>query len=199
MKKDIVLFTIILTGFFSWNTLKAADSPAPIADQPKYAAGDYWVFMKDQGEQAQDDNVEAAADFRITFVSQEGDVYNFLKNGSTPFKKDKFLTLITGKSKGFPGPILRFPLKVGKSWSYDYQGVRYAKSAPMTAKYHVEAYEQITVPAGTFWAYKVECSRGYNAKGVTASTYANKTYWYAPAPKTIIKGNGVILKEYKVQ
>jgi len=197
MKKFVVILTVILAGLFSWNSLKAADSPAQVAEQPKYTVGDYWVFTKDQGEQAQDDSAEAE-DVRVTFVSQEGDVYNFLKNGSIPFKKDKFLTLITGKSKGFPGIILHFPLKVDNHWTCDFVGVRHEAPWPMTAKYSVEAYEQITVPAGTFWAYRVEAAIVFNVKN-TSNTYTTKTYWYAPAAKNIIKGNGMILKEYKIQ
>ncbi|MGO9953812.1 MAG: hypothetical protein ACLPN1_16585 [Dissulfurispiraceae bacterium] len=197
MKKGMVFIVVILAVLFSWNGLKAADSPAPAAEQPKYTVGDYWVFTKDQGEKAQDDNAEAA-DIRVTFVSQEGDVYNFLKNGSVPFKKDKFLTPITGKSKGYPGPILQFPLKVDKHWSYDFMSVRHEAPWPMTAKYSVEAYEQITVPAGTFWAYRVEVAIVFNVKN-SFNTYTTKIYWYAPAAKNIIKGSGMILKEYKVQ
>ncbi|MGO9951979.1 MAG: hypothetical protein ACLPN1_07180, partial [Dissulfurispiraceae bacterium] len=60
MKKVVVLLIFILAGLFSWNSVKAADSPAPAAEQPKYTVGDYWVFTKDQGEKAQDDNAEAA-------------------------------------------------------------------------------------------------------------------------------------------
>jgi hypothetical protein len=51
-----------------------------------------------------------------------------------------------------------------------------------------KAYEDVTVPAGTFKAFRIECEDRYTfeeIKGVTRSTR-----WYAPAVRDIVKQTG---------
>ena len=60
--------------------------------------------------------------------------------------------------------------------------------ADRDADVKVVSYEQIKVPAGTFWAFKIEehrVTRG--AKGPKASFGYNTTAWYSPEVKNIIK------------
>lgn len=193
MKKIAVLFTIIGAVLLG-SGLQAADTGTPVAEQPKYTAGDNWVFMPTNEA---DSDAEATKAFHVTFVSQDEAGYNFTKDG-VPYKRDKFLSPVTDKAKGFPGPVLQFPFKVGSYWSQDYEGGKVGNPKRMTAKYSVEAYEQITVPAGTFWAYRIEVSRVLASKR-EGGVYGNSTYWYAPAAKNIIKSRTVVLKEYKIQ
>jgi hypothetical protein len=49
----------------------------------------------------------------------------------------------------------------------------------------VVAYEQIKVPAGTFWAYKIEENRVM--RGTKSRRGYNATVWYSPEVKHTVK------------
>ena len=72
------------------------------------------------------------------------------------------------------------PLWVGKSWLASYQYYDYDLGRSFTNVYYrwrVEAYEDITVPAGTFKAFRLEGN----------TPYSSTTLWYAPGVKLIVK------------
>jgi len=82
---------------------------------------------------------------------------------------------------------LRFPLFVSKSWSQQYTIQREGLSSRLLEARLLEArvlaYEKITVPAGTFWAYKIEAVNYLS--GDPLPSY--ETYWYAPEVGYLIK------------
>jgi hypothetical protein len=65
-----------------------------------------------------------------------------------------------------------WPLVVGKTWTKSYKMTVHAKNQifPFEDTYKVEAYEDVTVPAGTFKAFRISLS----------STGAQDVYWFAP-------------------
>jgi hypothetical protein len=65
-----------------------------------------------------------------------------------------------------------FPLEVGKTWTKSYRMTVHAKNQtiPFDATWKVEAYEDVTVPAGTFKAFKVSF----------VSIGSEDTYWFVP-------------------
>jgi hypothetical protein len=89
---------------------------------------------------------------------------------------------------------LRFPLAVGKSWRHSYVRVirRAVPPTPpeeeMIIEATVKSYERITVPAGSFAAFRIEST----IRSVTRDTLPPlyETYWYAPAVKAVIKYQG---------
>lgn len=98
--------------------------------------------------------------------------------------------LVSGKQEA-----ARFPLAMGNEWSYEYQvktSLGVVKNE-MTAK--VVAWEDVTVPAGTFRALRIEhkgkWSRAtdFSREGFsrTISAPVEVIYWYAPAVKAIVK------------
>jgi hypothetical protein len=76
-----------------------------------------------------------------------------------------------------------WPLWVGKTWqpSYTYQDLgRGRKFGGVTFNHRVIAYEDVTVPAGTFKAFRID--------GTPVSSAASFfTYWYAPDVKLVVK------------
>jgi hypothetical protein len=66
-----------------------------------------------------------------------------------------------------------WPLMVGKTWTKSYKMTVHANQRvfPFDATFKVEAYEDVTVPAGTFKAFKI-------SQVTTAG--AEDTYWFAP-------------------
>jgi hypothetical protein len=79
--------------------------------------------------------------------------------------------------------MFSWPLSIGKTWSGSFNYTDYEKGANFTgvgSYYRVTGYEDVTVPAGTFKAYRVEGTPGAN-ESVT------RTAWYAPMPGIVVK------------
>lgn len=75
----------------------------------------------------------------------------------------------------------QFPLEVGKTWTQDIAlTVGGSTKVPMKAQWTVEAYEDVTVPAGTFKAWRVSFTDNFGFKQTTWSmpetvgTYAKR-------------------------
>ena len=66
-----------------------------------------------------------------------------------------------------------FPLMVGKTWTKSYRVTIHARNQtiPFEQTQKVEAYEDVTVPAGTFKAFKIS---SFNTLG------NEDVYWYSP-------------------
>jgi hypothetical protein len=63
-----------------------------------------------------------------------------------------------------------FPLEVGKAWTQDLMlTVGGANKTPMKVQWKVEAYEDVTVPAGTFKAWRVVFADNFGYKQTTWS------------------------------
>lgn len=178
----------LLVTLFMFNISYAANPPV---ERPIYSAGDYWIYSADDDKQV-----------KFTFLREEKDRYIFEKAG-TEVVRDFNLTAIEDNTGGYPGPIIKFPLTVGKWWNHEFEAEAIAGSKQWTgriAKYEVESYEQITVPAGTFWAFKI-------AVTIVGSKFqkfvGSATYWYAPEVKNIIKstvkGKILELKQYELK
>lgn len=84
-------------------------------------------------------------------------------------------------------PWRSWPLEIGKKWTFKADWKR-ADGMTGTTKQDVEvlAYEEVTVPAGKFMAYKIEHrgfynnSRGYNGR-------QNDTFWYSPEARADVR------------
>jgi hypothetical protein len=66
-----------------------------------------------------------------------------------------------------------YPLVVGKTWTTSYRMTVIPKKQvfPFDSTFKVEAYEEVTVPAGTFKAFKIS---------VMTNTGSEDTYWFVP-------------------
>ncbi len=75
---------------------------------------------------------------------------------------------------------LHFPLAVGQSWTDEHRVTVHARGAtvPLSIRYSVEALETVTVPAGTFQAFRVRISDSLGEQTVQ---------WTAPA-----QGQGIV-------
>lgn len=74
------------------------------------------------------------------------------------------------------------PLWVGKSWTASFAAhdrVRGFSHSPVEVKWKVEAFEDVTVPAGIFKAFRLQSSIA------PATTFSN--VWYAPEISLIVK------------
>lgn len=89
---------------------------------------------------------------------------------------------------GPPGkPWRSWPLEVGKKWPYVANFARTDGSTSYTEQdAEVTAYEDVTVPAGTFKAFRIE-HKGWWRNSRGNSGRARVTYWYAPEVKADVK------------
>ena len=64
-----------------------------------------------------------------------------------------------------------FPLEVGKTWTHQHTLTIWPgpQRVPMTSTWAVEAYEDVTVPAGTFKAWRVVMTDNFGYRSVTWS------------------------------
>lgn len=171
-----------------------ADNSAsePVAEIPTYAEGDYWIFVSK--------TTEGSEDIKIEFLKEEKGHSIFSRNGEQ--FKDFHDIVKKSQPAGYPGPTLKFPLTVGKSWDVEFKADigpgDTIKDPWRVAQYKLEAYEQITVPAGTFWAFNI--SVGIETKKL-GKFMGSINYWYAPEVKQIIKrsgkGGNADLQDYK--
>ena len=97
-------------------------------------------------------------------------------------------------------PRYNWPFKVGKKWKYE---VKWGNDEGTTGKTSQDAeivsYEEVTVMAGKFMAYKIEYKgRISNSRGFDGALV--DVWWYAPALKSYIKhtqddGEGLYVNE----
>jgi uncharacterized protein YxeA len=181
MKKIILLCSIL-----TFISISFAEDP--IAEQPVYKEGDTYVYFQKNEKKNKETKI------KLEFLRMDGDNYVFLKNGKKERVWDANLTSLKRKEHGrYPGSVIKFPLKQGKKWEYTHLsgmhgGPDFSKrSTERTTTFEVVAYEEVTVPAGTFWAYKITATvEGGAGTPVERGTH---TYWYAPDVKQVIKSS----------
>jgi hypothetical protein len=84
-------------------------------------------------------------------------------------------------------PALKFPLAIGTRWRAPYvaytgyNGLIWEGESDCETK----AYEKITVQAGTFNAFRIECRDKWQASAMTG--YTHSTRWYAPEAAGVVK------------
>jgi len=98
-------------------------------------------------------------------------------------------------------PEFKFPLTVGTSWNAKYtssgtDGTAYSGYV----KASVAALEKVTVPAGTFDAYRIE--RELETRSVNANSIVTKsqiTTWYAPAVRRFVRRQVIVSRDGRVR
>src|SRR5262249_31373576 len=78
-----------------------------------------------------------------------------------------------------PEPLYDWPLFVGKSWSSETRIKYHDRNLTLEDKqvYTVDAFEEITVPAGTFKTFRIRLM----------SPYQRYVYWYEPKLGLVLK------------
>jgi len=150
----------------------------PVAEKPSYSEGEYWILL----------NKNKFKEIKHTFLREEEDSVIFSLNGSDKTSSYHFKAKLKRSPVGYPDPIIDFPLTTGKKWNYQFQR-KQAKGPKMDrirADYKVEAYEPVTVPAGTFNAFKITSVSEATGRGIVTMPQKEQ-YWYSPDVKYIIK------------
>jgi hypothetical protein len=117
--------------------------------------------------------------FFRTVVSQNGTKLFFDGKNNTPITQ----TFLGGNSEK---PSRVWPIKIGKKWDYKNEFTSADGTLVITSqRVEVLSFEEVTVTAGKFMAYKIAYRGTFrNSRGTGAM---NETYWYAPSLKADVK------------
>jgi hypothetical protein len=97
---------------------------------------------------------------------------------------------------------LAFPLQVGKKWNDTADKMLFSngKHGKFYLKGEVVAFEKVTVPAGTFDAYRVNLVLDASGTDEDANIgNTEETYWYAPSVKRYVKLENTFRRDGRVR
>jgi hypothetical protein len=182
VRNAILAVSGFLSGLFFYGVAAAQDSAK--AERPELRVGDSWLFERtDRGSSAKTDvarKVLAVGAEELTIASTEGAT-------ATEQKWTRELNYVSGDGKRVARPhsqSLAFPLSLGRQWKVDGKGVTAAGSdATLEGNCKASAYEKVTVKAGTFDAFKVECDNEFYIYGSRIKGTQRLVQWYSPAVK----------------
>lgn len=164
----------------------ARPAMAQTAERPDVKVGDRWRF-------AAYATVPSATPNRTWLVTSVGATDIEGTENGEPLRLTRELNVVeTPRDRYSNARLLAFPLAVGKRWEYVTEWTFKAKGSAGRAAVvvTVHAYEKVTVPAGAFDAFRLVASESLSGTSPAGSVYAgetNRTYWYAPAARAIVK------------
>lgn len=193
MKDYAILLIMAIVGFNACTKapkIKAVDTVTKEPTVNDYKVGEQWTWKWKRTTEGK--NMGEGEDFQevVKFKNSLG----FSGDGTDT-------TLIANKIIANRGAsYLRWPLKVGKKWVFDEDWESNDGTKGHTKQEaEVVSFEEITVDAGKFMAYKILLKgRVTNSRGFKGEM--TDTWWYAPELKTYIKhvnedGSGVYVNE----
>jgi hypothetical protein len=145
--------------------------------EPRFRVGDAWVMTvkdTDSGRliKRMSNKVTKIENGLVYISSDAGDELRTLDGGVLKTKNSE-------TSNSFDPPRLDMPgdeLVVGKKWTNAVNQVNERGRSYRTEEIKIVALEKITVPAGTFWAYKFEVA-GYSGQSKIQHTYWSEPDW----------------------
>lgn len=164
-----------------------AGAQAPVAEAPRLRVGDSWQWHSGAGR------VDAIEDG--LYVSS----YSSRTSACSGCKayQDSNLTVLrvvdaAGRGIAHPEarlPLLRFPLSVGKAWNVESYAFDPGRETAFvrTHRFTVEAYEAVTVPAGTFDAFRILYVRQHASRSGSPAADDRVLFWYSPTAKAVVK------------
>jgi hypothetical protein len=179
----------------SWATACPAETLPP-AERPDPKVGDIAVFRNldvRTGEKRETSMLVIQVDADKIVQEASGST-----SGTRTYTRDfNLLEVKTGEKVTFTAKpfwaSLRFPLDVGQTWDGFFESEAVLRPRNRNTQWrwkaHVVAAESITVPAGTFQAFKIEYDGRYFAhRGDLSWTGSYKeTAWFAPSINHFVK------------
>ncbi len=179
--------TLLLLLFSAFLAVPAgpAHAAGEKVEAPQIKVGDRW---KSEQRDKRTGNKEAETTRTVTAISASA-VEGTENDGTFKMTTDlnpieSTTTAITGEPK-----FLSFPLEVGKKWSFKYNFAN--KTNPGKGRIQLDAevasYEKVTVPAGSFDAFRIETKGFWNNDATSRSGRSRSVYWYAPAARSVVR------------
>lgn len=179
---------VLTLGLLLLNGMKMAFGN-DVAPPPVFQEGDTWRIQIDRNNQMVSSTATLEGVVEIKIVQGQARIFQIEGNQKTeiPIQSDgSAQTTLRWIGKSEQRQDLKFPLSVGQNWSYEYKtrpvGARQDQSRAVEV--NVVGIEEVTVPAGTFRAYKlVKADRGNRANSGTSTSI----YYYSPETRSIVK------------
>ena len=180
---------LVLTAFAASTSFAADTPPSPAGDTsaqpPTIHTGDAWTDRLSSGDK----------DFKVTSMTSDG--VSFTQWGAEQQSDSQWNPMVTRSLTEAESPPLNyekplllypFPLTPGKTWSaearWQIPDIEQAGRSDVDGK--VGDWEQVTVPAGTYRAIKVDLTiRLIGRLGFNDTTRI--TYWYVPEVNRFVK------------
>ena len=176
----------------------AAQAPAERIEGPTVKVGDVWIYNKLEGW---NNILEDISVVRVKRVGPEGIFMEATGlDGSNPalIQRTADFNLVRIQAPKFTKttlpyyPNFSFPLWVGKTWKGK---VAFESTEQPGKEGHAElegrvvGFESVTVPAGTFFALKIELGGPYRARNLEGSWTGRieDTLWYAPQVRNAVR------------
>jgi len=187
-------YAVALLGIMSI-LLAPYSSNAQQADAPVYRDGDWWRIKlevtRPTGVSVGGPQLGGFPEYRVQINSGKATVIGIRGEETKELDAPPIISLVLGKS-GWRGELLRFPLRVGLTWTDRFQ---FQPPGTQTrweeGRYEVQGWEKIHTPRGEFDAFKIGMQMttptGPRGKGTAVRT---STYYYAPAVKAIVSFTG---------
>jgi len=190
----IALFTTALFSFLL-STLAAAQEKPTVIDKlqapmamPEYRIGERWVYqgtnlktkqMTYKIEQVVESVNGERAVFRVTDLAGKITTMGYLVSAQSNLRPD----LISGIFEN-----VHFPLDVGTTWEHDLKR-HYVEGDIVQGEYKAKAvaWEEVTVPAGTFQAIRIEHEGMWRRPEKRTSGREKHTIWYSPEAKRNVR------------
>jgi hypothetical protein len=189
-------FALLCMGY----QIAAAPTPSPA---PEVHVGDTWKYRNVDGFT---EEVGAQFTHRVVEVNDREIVIqlrnsNGVKSALRYFNHE-WNPIDVGETKYDPYyPEFKFPISAGMAWNQKFTSSTSdgnGNSGYVTAK--VSSLEKVTVPAGTFDAYRIE--RNVETRAANASATVTKwqiTTWYAPTAKKFVRRESVASRDGRVR
>src|SRR5262249_53814764 len=180
----IAILTFLLVPYFSH---------AQQAEAPVYKDGDWWRVKVDvvrpAGVSVSGPVLERFPEYIVKFESNKPKVFGVQGNETVEADLPVVIPLVLGRP-GWLGAPLRFPMRIGLTWSeqikFQPPGTQLRSEA---VQYVVEAFEKIKTPKGEFNAFKLvmtmNAPRSARPKPGGRTEVRTHTYYYAPDAKAI--------------
>jgi len=167
-------------------------SHAQQAEAPAYKDGDWWRVKVDVvrpiGVSIEGPQLGRLPEYIVKFESGKAKVIGIEGNESKETDSPGIIGLVLGRT-GWRGDLLRFPMRVGFSWTdrFQYQP-RGFQSRWQEGRYQVEAWEKVKTPKGEFDAFKLIMTMSVpkGPKPLAPTEVRTNTYYYAPDIKAIV-------------
>ncbi len=197
MLQRLFLASLLTSAMFG---IAWADTPV---GAPDVHVGDIWHYRTMDGF-----TNETKLEFTHRIVEvNDREIVVQLKNKNSNnlelryFNRD-WNSLDVGSTKFDPYyPAYKFPMSIGVAWKQEFHSTAtngQSYSAFMNGR--VVALEKVTVPAGVFDAYRIECDVESQSTDANVNTSkGSKTIWYAPAIRNYIRSETTISSEGRVR
>ena len=178
---------VILVAWAGFGVKPVPGADNVVAESPTFKVGDEWRYSNRE--------VLRVVGFEGDYVITES---NYRSCQGCRYFRDKNWTIVRVlDSQGKPSEhlisgwkYLDFPLYVGKEWTQEIKGREITRGEPKWTfnRYKVTAYEEVSVQAGTFKAFRISHDAEHWSGGG-----GHEDRWYAPDVTAFVKRVALIL------